>query len=682
MWHSRNPFTDLGSCRCGRLGPCASRAHDPARCIIAAPTATASMTSGPVGLAHARLSIIDLAGGQQPMRNEDRTVWMVFNGEIFNYVELRADARGARPSLPHAVRHRGHRARCTRSTATASSSTSTASSRSRCGMSRAQRLVLARDRVGIRPLFYCATAARLLFASEVKALFAVPARRRALDPVGLARGLHLLVRRSTPQHRVRRCAVLPPGHVMVRRERQPRPCSATGTGRRAATATIAELPRRSRAARAARAADRRGAPAAARRRAGGRLPVSGGLDSSVIVSLIRSYTDTPLRTFSLAFEDAEFDESALPAAMVRYLGTEHTSVRCTRRGHRRALPAARLARRDADRAHRAGAADAAVAARARAGLQGGADRRRRRRGVRRLRPVQGSARSAASGRAQPQSTLAARAARAPVPLPQAFAGGQRARSRSSFFGQGIERSRRPCLRAPAALDHDAAHLRFFTPATRERAGAAGTRGRRHARDAARGLRALGRTGRDQYVEAHTLLSGYLLSSQGDRVAMANSVEGRVPVPRPPRHRVRRPPARRSSRCAASTRRTCCASARSPDLLPADIIRRAPSSRTARPTARASSTTARPLAYVAELLVAGARCERAAISTRRRGHAWSRSAAHGRAIGFADNMAFVGMLSTMLVHEMFVRRSRPQCRHRSRRGRGCQDRIGSMTTRVH
>ena len=80
------------------------RGHTPGKCSpnwrIAAPTARAWYTSGPMGLAHARLSIVDLAGGQQPIANEDETVWVICNGEIFNYPELREE-----------LIHRGHRFR-------------------------------------------------------------------------------------------------------------------------------------------------------------------------------------------------------------------------------------------------------------------------------------------------------------------------------------------------------------------------------------------------------------------------------------------------------------------------------------------------------------------------------------------------------------------------------------------
>jgi asparagine synthase (glutamine-hydrolysing) len=90
--------------------------------------------------------------------------------------------------------------------------------------------------------------------------------------------------------------------------------------------------------------------------------LSGGLDSSGIVAMIRGFTDTPVRTFSVAFEDGEFDESEHQQAMVRHLGTDHTTLRCTRRADRRGVPAPGAPRRGAGAAHCAGAADAAVPA--------------------------------------------------------------------------------------------------------------------------------------------------------------------------------------------------------------------------------------------------------------------------------------------------------------------------------
>ena len=135
------------------------------------------------GLGHARLSIIDLATGQQPLSNEDGTLWIVFNGEIFNYVELRAEleALGHRFRTPQ--RHRGHRPRLRGVGRGRPSSASTASGPSRCGTPRRRTLVLARDRLGVRPLYLCEHGGRLCFASEVKAIFAAdPAIPRALRP--------------------------------------------------------------------------------------------------------------------------------------------------------------------------------------------------------------------------------------------------------------------------------------------------------------------------------------------------------------------------------------------------------------------------------------------------------------------------------------------------------------------
>ena len=121
-----------------------------------------------VGLAHARLSIIDLAGGAQPIHNEDRSVWITFNGEIFNYLELRADlekqghrfeTRSDTEVLVHAYEEYGdefvHQLNGQFAFA--------------IWDGRRRRLVLARDRAGILPLFYTERGGRLLFASEIKA---------------------------------------------------------------------------------------------------------------------------------------------------------------------------------------------------------------------------------------------------------------------------------------------------------------------------------------------------------------------------------------------------------------------------------------------------------------------------------------------------------------------------------
>ena len=128
--------------------------------------------TGRVGLAHARLSIIDIAGGTQPIHNEDKTVWVVFNGEIFNYVELRRDlerqghafyTQSDTEVIVHLYEQYGEQF-VTHLNGQFAIALWDATR---------QRLVLVRDRIGIRPLFYTRARGRLLFASEAKALFAV-----------------------------------------------------------------------------------------------------------------------------------------------------------------------------------------------------------------------------------------------------------------------------------------------------------------------------------------------------------------------------------------------------------------------------------------------------------------------------------------------------------------------------
>jgi asparagine synthase (glutamine-hydrolysing) len=136
---------------------------------------------GSVGLGHRRLAIVDVAGGQQPMSNEDGTVWITYNGELYNHAALR-------PGLEAA----GHRYRTRSDTETIVHLYEEEGER--CverlqGMfafalwDRArERLFLARDRLGIKPLYYAITERELLFASEIKAILAAGAERPTLNP--------------------------------------------------------------------------------------------------------------------------------------------------------------------------------------------------------------------------------------------------------------------------------------------------------------------------------------------------------------------------------------------------------------------------------------------------------------------------------------------------------------------
>lgn len=277
-----------------------------------------------IGLAHARLSIIDIAGGDQPIPNEDRSIWVVFNGEIFNYIELRRE-----------LEQRGHRF------ATHSDTETIVHAYEEFGDefvqrlngqfaialwdARRRRLVLARDRTGIRPLYWCLDDGRLLFASEIKSLKPVLTRALRIDPRGLGQ-VFTFWANVGEQTVFESVHSLPPGHLLIveagrhvlrRYWRWPQPVVDTTISFDDAANAL-----RARLIEAVRLQLRADVPVGAY--------LSGGLDSSGIVALIRNFTQTPVRTFSVAFEDREFDESEHQRAMVRHLGTEHSTILCRR----------------------------------------------------------------------------------------------------------------------------------------------------------------------------------------------------------------------------------------------------------------------------------------------------------------------------------------------------------------
>ncbi len=270
------------------------------------------------GLAFRRLAIIDLAGGRQPLANEDETAWIVFNGEIYNF-----------PALRRELEARGHRFRTHTDTETIVhlyEERGAACVERLHGMfalalwdARRGTLLLARDRFGKKPLTYVTHAGRLYFASEAKALLALPGLPRELDPQALHRYL-LWQYVPAPYSIFRGFHHLPPGH------------RATWTAGRPADAPPEPYYRLA-------PAPFRGTYADARAQLGPRLTaavekrliadvplgafLSGGIDSSIVVGLMRRLGVSPLRTFTIGFPDARYDETAFARLVARHFGTEH-----------------------------------------------------------------------------------------------------------------------------------------------------------------------------------------------------------------------------------------------------------------------------------------------------------------------------------------------------------------------
>jgi asparagine synthase (glutamine-hydrolysing) len=285
------------------------------------------------GLAHARLSVIDVSGGAQPMSNEDGSLWITFNGEIFNYLELREElvARGHHfgslsdtEVILHLYEELGAEAvhRLNGQWAFA------------IWDSRQRTLFLSRDRLGVRPLFYTECGDQLLFASEIKALFAHPEVAREIDPLGID-NVFTFWTTLAPRTIFKGICELPPGHSLtwrdgrmtVARHWQPTfaPRASTQTSDAQDRDQLLDL-----LTSATRLRLRSDVPVGAY--------VSGGLDSAIITALAARMTDAPVRTFSIAFGDAEFDESSHQRQVVDALGTEHRELRCSHDDIARVMP--------------------------------------------------------------------------------------------------------------------------------------------------------------------------------------------------------------------------------------------------------------------------------------------------------------------------------------------------------
>lgn len=267
------------------------------------------------GLGMRRLSIIDLATGHQPIANEDGTIWIVFNGEIYNYQALRAQ-----------LEQQGHTFRTNTDTETIVHAYEEYGDR--CvdhlnGMfgfaiwdTRKRRLLLARDRVGIKPLYYWLGPDQLVFGSELKSVIACPGTPRQIDPVALNHFLTLEYI-PAPWTIFQGIYKLPAGHILVLEDGQ---CT---------TAAYWDIPLQAVPQTEAECAEALTEllEDAVRLQLVSDVPVgaflSGGLDSSTIVSLMRKRSSEPIQTFSIGFEDSTYNELPYARAVAQQFGTNH-----------------------------------------------------------------------------------------------------------------------------------------------------------------------------------------------------------------------------------------------------------------------------------------------------------------------------------------------------------------------
>src|SRR4051812_17335295 len=269
-----------------------------------------------VGLGMRRLSIIDLSTGQQPIHNEDRSIWIVFNGEIYNYRELRVELE--------AEGHTFYTSSDTEVIVHAYEQWGEAAFRRLRGMfgiglwDRPRRtLLLVRDRSGIKPLHYTERNGRLYFGSEIKSLLAAGAVDREIDLEALDHYLSFLYvpRDGSIFRNVRK---LPPGHLLRWRDgraqlskywevdaREP----FNGSDGEAAAALRGIL------ADAVRSHMISDVPLGAF--------LSGGVDSSVVVGLMAEASAKPVQTFSIGFDEPQFDELEHARIVAQHFGTEH-----------------------------------------------------------------------------------------------------------------------------------------------------------------------------------------------------------------------------------------------------------------------------------------------------------------------------------------------------------------------
>jgi asparagine synthase (glutamine-hydrolysing) len=267
-----------------------------------------------------RLAIIDIAGGQQPMWSSDRRYVIVYNGQVYNYIELREELR-AKGAVFHtncdtevvieAIRAYGRAALVRLNGMFAFALWDT----------QERTLLIARDRMGVKPLYWCQDGRRIAFASELKSLLLVPWLDRVLDREAASEYLMLGYVRA-PRTLMRHVRKLEPAHIILIQKNsletfeywRPDFTPAPLTTLDESAERVRELLRES-----------------VRIRLRSDVPVgaflSGGLDSSAVTALMATQSDTPVNTYSVGFEDGGVDELPYARAVAERYGTRHHEIK-------------------------------------------------------------------------------------------------------------------------------------------------------------------------------------------------------------------------------------------------------------------------------------------------------------------------------------------------------------------
>ena len=472
------------------------------------------------GLGHARLSIIDLATGGQPMHNEDESLWIVFNGEVYNYIELR-DTLSKKG-------HRFHTESDTEVILHQFEEDGADCLRHLNGQfafaildNRQKRLFLARDRLGILPLYYTRIRDCFLFASEIKAVFQHEGVRRSVDPAALDQ-IFTFWAPLPGKTAFQDIHELPPGHHMTVsqagihvRKYWDIPLSPPDLYLQESADSLAESVREI-LLDAVRIRLRADVEVGAY--------LSGGLDSSGITSLVARHFNRGVQSFGIRFEEPAFDEGGPQETAVSFLGIRHHGCLATNRAIGESLP--EVVRH----------CEKPILRTAPAPLFLLSDRVRRNR-IKVVLTGEGAdevfggynifreTKVRAFWAKFPESSVRPRLVRKLYPY--LFQNARHPAFLAAFFGRDLEDTRNPFYSHLIRWRNSSRNRQFFSGEVQSQI--AGY-------DAVEDLRLrlpedffkLDVFSRAQYLETLLFMSNYLLSSQGDRMAMAHSVEIRLP----------------------------------------------------------------------------------------------------------------------------------------------------------